>query len=283
MCGESVQIDYSFHRLTPLKQLNAFSDQGRRQGVLFRIDQKYYIDYTPWEQFGDASIDDILEQVKNEKKLPSFLESLLEIEKNPLPAKIFLNHSFGEEKSAKKIKLKYLNSLDETFSIIEQNKAQEYRVDFNGKLDKESFSGLLEKLAEQKIENIEYIEDPCVLNEELVKKAKEYGYALACDRINTDFTLDYKILKPNIENVEHLTHETIFSSYMGHELGIYHCYQALLRHGNLELYHGIHTPGIYEEYMNIFELSQQGECSLNEDKLKKLYTKLEGTTWKSLI
>ena len=56
---------------------------------------------------------------------------------------------------------------------------------------------------------------------------------------------------------------------MGHDLGRFHAYLACLRYADLTQFHGIDTPGIYQQQIDIFQTHQ--DLSRGDWAHKKLF------------
>lgn len=284
-----MQIDFCIYHLQPLKTLNRFSSSIRR-GVFLRIGKKFFLDYHPWKEFGDISVEEMLKCIKESRKLPGFLEQLLALEQDrfntiDLP---FLNHSLdlAEEKQIlgeDRVKLKYLGDLEELRSCLLKNRSRTLRVDFNNALSETEFIGFWESLPLEVQNAIEFFEDPVPLVGDNWKKFINLGIPLACDRnFFNELHFDFKIFKPNIERYQPLEKPIIFSSYMGHDLGRYQCYLSLMNRADLKLFHGVDTPCLYSEQIDLF--ARDGNfLKLNKRSRDVMYKKLKGLEWNSLI
>ena len=89
-------ISISHFELMPLGSLNALhKNKQSRLGLYLCLDEKYYTEYTPWHQFGDASVEDLIQLIK-ENKTPRFLMNLFELDskKDQISHREFKNHGF---------------------------------------------------------------------------------------------------------------------------------------------------------------------------------------------
>lgn len=275
-------LEYSKYYLEPVRKLNALQERiSKREGVLFRLDEIYYADYHPWIEFGDKSVDEFLSFPDKMQYLEKFF--LLDQLRTKIEHKPFLNHIFvspqtgfsTDEQSVLKLKCgpEYLD-----FSNFPKGKL---RLDFNNTLTKNQFFDFWNSLSPDQITQIEYIEDPCFLDFEDAAKIKEMKIPIAFDRsMQMDFH-KYKIYKPNIDLFEAFEGDIIFSSYMGHDLGRYHCYLDLMRNGDLDLVHGIDTPGIFFGQQQLFTSSDMYR-SISHSSLDIIYNELYDRPWTKL-
>jgi hypothetical protein len=272
-----MQIDYCLYELSALKKLNRFH-QNKFAGVLLRINKIYFLDYFPWEEFGDQSVLQFLDKLKPTKKLPAFMHQLLSLEqeKELIKNKPFYNH--GQTT----IKLKYLGSLDNLKKQLTLLTHAHIRIDFNNGLNKFEALSFWQSLPLSIKNKIDYLEDPCPANELDWSELAANGIPLACDR-NPKFEKIIKaiVFKPNIEQNFEASTKKIFSSYMGHDLGRYHCYLALMKWGDLNEAHGVDTPGIYQNQKELFQLNGD-QLSLNKVEVSKLYLELRSLNWTTL-
>lgn len=271
-----MDLAYYLYTLTPVKRLNALTDTSSRGGVLFCIDKKYYLDYFPWQEFGDLTCLDLLMKVKD-TGFPPFMKQLLELEidKEHIKHDSFLNHGFND-KEAEVVKLKVLD-LQSVIKQIDDVRATSIRLDFNGAYSTDEVVDFWNLLPERNKKRIEYIED--ITKDDSWERLKQIGIPLASDRIQ--FKSDRKILKPNIDLINENTKEHIYSSYMGHNLGIYHCYLSLMKYGDLSKFHGIDTPDIYQEQSSLFNRNKN-ECNIDKVKVHNMYELLGGLDWTSI-
>jgi len=65
---------------------------------------------------------------------------------------------------------------------------------------------------------------------------------------------------------------------MGHDLGRYHCYLSLMEYGNLDLFHGIDTPGMYKNQKSLF-IKEGNKLVPNKKEIEQMYKELEEMTW----
>jgi hypothetical protein len=282
-----MDIKISKYILTPKHPLNRFTVL-EHSGVLFQIDNNHFVDYFPWEQFGDLSVDELLDQiVVNGGELPSFLNQCVNLDKERYEIDYwdFLNHELYQNTSpieSSIIKIKYINDFHQINEILRSSKAR-LRIDFNNGGSLDSIVEWWKTLTPSQKLKVDYLEDPIEYNHEKYLELKKCGIKLACDRNNfDDRTFDFKVIKPNVDLVDGPSHEGIFSSYMGHDLGRFHSFLSLMKWGNLNLAHGINTPNIYNEQLNLF--TNKGlHTSLSPLEVKRMYERIRGREWKTLM
>lgn len=279
-----MELSYCDYELTPVKDLNSFSNMKKRNGLLLRDDRSgSFADYCPWEEFGDLSISTLKEIIQNEKEHSTFDHVktllLLDSKRGEVIHSPFKNHTLGilqnEIYGVFKIKcgtdIEYeahrLNSLVQKHFLT-------FRLDFNNLLSEEKFSIFIKLLDKNIVKRIEYIEDPFPYSESWGR----YDVNLATDR-NPAQEHFVSIYKPLADVCLPRGKKIIFSSYMGHDLGIYHSYLMLLKYGDLSLTHGINTPGLFEKQREIFT-TEEGVCTVNPRSINQMYTELEGLEWK---
>ena len=278
-----MHIEYFVDQLSPISRLNKFSNV-MRSVLYFRIDQKYYLEYHPWKEFGDLSINEMMDRIKRSQKLPPFLEFLLKLEKNKksISHLKFLNHLLikpeDEIDLRTCVKLKVLSPLSLMNSKLA--KLSKLRIDFNNYEDIDELLLWLKTMPPKLKEKIDFLEDPTDINEINIE-IKELGFKLAADRniFNTDI-YDFDIYKPNIDG-EKFRQSSIFSSYMGGDLGRYHAYLALMEYGDLNLYHGISTPGIYNDQLDLF-VSDGFYLSIDMSQVNMMYDRLRNKSWQKI-
>ena len=278
-------IEFSLYELTPKYQLNRFKVEQYR-GVLLKVDGEFFVDYFPWAQFGDMSIQDLLGQVQKDGVLPDFLQQCLSLDETRFEIDHwdFMNHGIynGDHINTPILKIKYIDSFKQIDELLEKTHSK-LRIDFNNGGEFNKILCWWNNLSEKNKEKIDYLEDPFIFNKEQNTYLRDMGISISADRnlFQKNF-YDFNILKPNIDICNSFPLDSIFSSYMGHDLGRYHCYLALMKFGNLSLAHGINTPGIYNEQMNIF--TQKGmHTSVTPIVLKQLYEDIKGAKWQPLI
>ena len=279
-----MKMDFSYYRLTPIKQLNRFHQGEIREGVLFRINGgECYVDYHAWEVFGDLSAQAYIEKMRK-FGADELLLHLIMLAKNHgnIEHRKFLNHGFNQsEQKVNKFKFTDLSKLN---SILTQYPAgKKIRIDFNNSESLESIKNWWQELDNENKKKIDYLEDPFPFETAKWQELLDLDIPLALDRNPKDHNLvAYEIYKPNIDLYAKNQRLKIFSSYMGHDLGRYHAYLALLKWGDLKMYHGIDTPGLYHEQRDLF-LRKGDYCQINQLAVKELYEELQGLVWQKLI
>lgn len=270
-----------FHRykLFSVGSLNRFSDgKSAREGIIF-WDGDAFFDYHPWIEFGDLPVDEFLNDVR--MRGPSRVMSKhfsLWRERSTLDYVGFFNHSLNASGEVSKIKFRQGMDLP---SLIKEFGCQKIRIDFNNMLDIEETKSLWASLDTEIKHKIEYFEDPCPEIEQW-KQLKQLGIPLACDRNTAELSsFDFNIYKPNVDIKPVEGKRNIFSSYMGHDLGRFQAYLELMKSGDLDLYHGIDTPAIYENQLVLFE-SDGRKTFLIESVLNKLLDQVSSYDWEEI-
>lgn len=274
----------SFHKfyLTPLRALNAKASLKTREGVFLKADDGKTLscwEYFPHPELGDEDVDSFLEDFSSlrfltQKKAFSRLKDPLDL-KTP---RLFLNHElFNKEilPSSKIIKYK-LKGIDDLGLLPLLENGYFLRLDANGIFNEASWKFFEQMIPDKYHAQIQYVEDPLEsLNWEQV------SFPTARDFISgTPYKT--KIYKPYREFFPQDIPEVIFSAPMGHILGTYLTYQELLNSGNLNLYHGIITPAIYESIPSIFKGNYQKGFYLNQQIVDSFFKQFSDLDWKYL-
>lgn len=248
--------------------------------LLLKIDQKYFLNYHPWGEFGDISVTDFLENIRKTSSLPFFMRDNLkqEVERNQIEHKPFLNHKFGSSNYKLPIKkIKFLGSIDALLAEIKTSN-EKLRIDFNLGLSCEEFLAFWSSLDKELKEKIDFFEDPCEIRNQ-VKNLK--GIPIASDRFSYPCEIEkIKIFKPSIETKPE-GNNFIVSSYMGHDLGIYHTYLKLMRSGDLSKFHGVVTPPVYLGSKKLFKFDGL-KFTIDLKKISEVYKELNSIEWKTI-
>ena len=271
-------IEYSLYELQPLSALNAKSSKGKKRGMYLRVknDSGFgYADYFPHAELGDLSVEDVVSGKRDihfEKAL-WFATNEKELRQR-ITARSFKNHCLYKDGKAERVlKVKVFGKQDFTkIRKLLQNDVT-VRLDSNGAISVDQWNSFLKELEADELGKIEYIEDP---------GAGDWGQLIV--PAAKDFTeregFDYVIHKANARFLEN-NGKAIFSSYMGSDLGRYHCWLELMDRGDLELVHGINTPGLYQDQLEIFNC-EDGVCTLNESAVDEIYANLNRRSWTCL-
>lgn len=269
-------MKYSPYILKPLKDLSVLSDKSKdREGAIIQY-QGSFFDYHPWVEFGDKSVEDFLAEIREGGPTEVMLKfQALWNGKEEIPEKAFLNHQLNSH--GKVVKLKY-TSKDILDLCLKNNDLQKLRIDFNNTSSFEECKKLWTSLSDSERRKIEYMEDPFPKDHSW-KELHSLGIPLACDRNLKDGNhYQFEIYKPNVDLAPSPQSIQIFSSYMGHDLGRYLCYLELMKYADLDLYHGIDTPMMFEDQIPLFKRSGD-ETIIDKDSLNSLISKLEGLKW----
>ena len=276
-------IWFSRYQLTPLRKLNAKSGSGMMEGVFLKVQDERgefgYADYFPHVELGDLSVEQVLQGERDE-----YFEKCLHFAKNEKRLRTqehlpFLNHQLGMSSNHNKtaiIKLKLFGIEDLSLARQCLERQMPLRLDANGSVSFEQWQAFLASLSQEQRELIDYIEDPGRGD------WKALGVPSAQD-FQQNESFDFYIHKANAkffpENLS--SSKVIFSSYMGSDLGRYHCYLELLEKGDLSQVHGIHTPDCFEEQGSLFEPSGEA-LRPGTEAITSLYANLERRQWSCL-
>ncbi len=278
-----MKIFYHRFSLRPLKKLNHLAGLSDRDGVFLRsesTDGIGYSEYFPHPELGDLNVEEFLDTFKDQMhetqmKALYFLDPQWSQVKT---GKIFYNHQLyreGERLECTTIKYKIKNDQDFFFQHCPEG-IKNIRLDANGLFNANTWRDFELRIPKELYHLIEYIEDPLsLINWEDVSlpKAQDFIKGSPCQ---------VKIYKPYREFYPEETKKVIFSGNMGHGLSNYQGYLELLQKGNLEDYHGIITPNLYENSANIFTGNYQGGFAPNTQLLNHYFHELELRPWKRL-
>lgn len=238
-----MRIWVSRYELEPRAALNSRVALRSRQGALLRTETEYgfgYADCHPWEEFGDTSLDNQLELLKNgfvtaltgrslefaradahaRAQRKSLFEGLEIPESHALVTDLMdldakegfrsIKVKMGRDPAAEAKRLRAL--VAESDSLL--------RLDFNATLSRETLDRFLENLGEG-IKRIEFLEDPMPWNEKDWATIRErWGVALAADR-ETEAAewVDFRVIKPAVQERIPASGRIVFTSYLDHPLG----------------------------------------------------------------
>lgn len=294
-------ISFYKYELNPLKKANRFNKKIR-SGLLLRyeINNKIgYSDYFPWEELGDTSLDVVINDLlnSNKTKLLNLLikqaKNFSEIDFYKLSNFKFKNHVLVNDNQNcenKFVKIKVGTSLcDEIANIKRLIKLKNtLRIDANGLFDYGQMVEFWANFSDEEKKQIEYVEDPTPFDQSTWNRLKNKNISLAIDRVpNWDQvdqnTIDFVVFKPNILDRDNLKLNCpiIYSSYMGHDVGRIFALFDLFKNGDPNLYHGIDTPNLYKEQLDLFEI-KENLYSLNLDNTFFLLKSLEDLPWQTI-
>ncbi len=279
-----MDIYYSPYQLTPLKKANRLSSLDPKSGVFLKADingASAYADYFPHTPLGDRSVDVFLSEFKDQKeeydqKVLHFLHEDQRYQK--MSSKLFMNHQLWsgyEEISAPVIKYK-LMFLQDTLFLAPLLRGVVMRLDGNGLFTKDNFEQFIKHIPPQYWSQIEYIEDPS-----LEADWNPYPFTKARDFL-TGSPFDVSIYKPNCEFLPHPDKTTIFSAYLGSDLGTWHTYCEMIEKADLSITQGIIGDNFYQEQRKLFEGSYAHGMKPNLDVVKEIYQDLQQREWKIL-
>lgn len=279
-----MKVFYSLYSLTPKKAANRLSSLEVKSGVFLKAilgDKILFADYFPHLALGDRAIDEFLADFKYQKEVydRKVFDLLLKDAHfqsfNPKP---FLNHqlwSTGETLDSPVIKYKLREHEDLSFLTATQKNIK-VRLDANGLFTRETIGAFLKAIPQSSLSLIEYLEDPLSEND-----WTDLSIACASDFIQGTPS-QFTIYKPNCEFLPKTSNKIIYSSYLGSDLGRWHAACELMGQGDLNLFHGIHTPGFYFEQRDFLEGHYKTEFTANMNQVHHLYKKVAGSDWKLL-
>jgi hypothetical protein len=279
-----MKVYYRTYQLHPLRKANRLSDTQLKMGVHFKVQYaggENFADYFPHLSLGDLPTEEFLDKFKfqdreYEQKIFYFL--LNEHELRAQTPKTFFNHQLITDSLAPVSPiLKYkLQDVDDFNFLKYLEKGFSLRLDANGLFTNDSLATFVSKIPSSLKEKIEYLEDP----------TKEIKWPETSLRWGRDFIngtpFEVLIHKPNCRFYVQQEKMTIFSSYMGSSLGLWHAYLEVLKLADLKLTHGLLTPQLYQEELELFSGNYQEGFSINEIAVKTLYKDLSSSSWKIL-
>jgi hypothetical protein len=274
-------LNIYFHKfnLLPQREINSKSTLKSREGVFLKSvisDVSNFWEYFPHPELGDQSVDSFLTDFSSAKS-DAQKKAHLRLTK-PLQMKtdsLFLNHELYHKDSDPKspvIKYKLFGRNDFGFIPLLQ-KGHTVRLDANGIFNKESWIQFKSYIPEEAFNNIEYIEDPF-----FDKDWSHVGLETASDFVDGS-PCSIKIYKPYRELFPIKAKKIIFSSPMGHLLGTYLTFLEMINFGNLDIHHGLMTPGIYKEVPNIFTGNFKHGFRLNQEVVDSFFENLSHKEW----
>lgn len=275
-----MKISYSLYQLTPKRKANAQSSLAKKTGVTLKGElggKTYFADFFSHEELGDESLDEFMQDFRfqkseHQKKVLDLLFKDHEFQN--LKPQMFKNHALQTETTIHApIKYKIMGEDDYGYlPLLERRRT--FRLDANGIFSKDDFKKYIEKLDPRLLKSIQYVEDPTH-----DQNWEGLPVAAARDFINGT-PAEFIIYKPNarFKSDEAVPH--IFSSYMGGALGVFHTYCELVREGDLSLYHGINTFGVYEEDRELF--SGQDLLTPHVENIRRIYRDLATASWKHM-
>ncbi|MAZ49588.1 MAG: hypothetical protein CME65_13590 [Halobacteriovoraceae bacterium] len=247
-----------------------------KYGVLVKNHLGRITDYMPWEEFGDMSVDSLLNEI-SEDRIPEFIlngwNTVWEENNN----RGFLNHGFNENSMQPYVKLKYLGDLDRLKVQIERQEGK-VRLDFNSGLSQKVFEHWIDGLTLNIKKKIDFIEDP-------YPDCKDNYYqnvAIAFDFLPAPEGCQIKIFKP-LREVFVPAKRVIVTHTMGHPIGllITHSIWSSLFNINEKEIHGMLMPQIVENYD--FPFKPQGNFFIRDQEVvDRLIKEMEKSEWKDL-
>lgn len=275
-----MKISYSLYQLSPKKKLNAMDTSSKKEGVYIQAElkgKKLFADFLPHLELGDESIDEFMENFrfqKSEYERKVFDLLLKDQSFQNLRPQMFKNHALGRETTIHApIKYKVQGPDDYGFMPYLE-KRRTLRLDPNGIFSRSEFDQFLKGIDPSLLKKIEYIEDPTHdgnWKDIPVKVAKDFHEGDHADIV---------IHKPNARFKTDNGKTHIYSSYMGGALGTFHAYAELVHEGDLSLFHGLNTFGVYQEDIELFTGTDL--LTPHQENIRKVYRDLLNREWKTL-
>lgn len=259
-------VDVFFHRYS-LKStgfLNAKSSRTEHEGLLIKVGNGYGCIH-PWQVLGDPSLEELIEQLRVNRRTPLIAKALecAEIDGKAREAGVSLfekievpdSHStiVGGMKSVanaveagfKTLKIKAGRAPEDEVVFINEINASfpelSLRIDFNCHLSGSQVGDFVESLSDSARQQIQYLEDPCGYKDSCWSGLRNlYGIRLAMDIgvEQVDALYSYAVIKPAKNNVNRVLEKSraqarkcVFTSYLDHPLGqAFAAYSAGLAH-----------------------------------------------------
>jgi o-succinylbenzoate synthase len=219
-------VNLWFHRYTlvPLRPLSPVARGAIREGALLRTEHGF-ADVHPWQELGDASLDEQLALLARGETTPLTRASLrlLDADQGARRRGVSLfaglaipeSHWPGADPPAAfdTVKLKQLDTIPDGVRL---------RIDFNERLTPETFLETANRLPR---ERVDFIEDPVPYDAEVWSRIRaEGGCRLALDRAPADLAstvgVDVVVHKPALsDRFPTFNGEVVVTSYMDHPVG----------------------------------------------------------------
>lgn len=294
-----MKIFFHPYFLQPIQSLNAVSAATARQGFLIKIEDPNgavgYADLHPWVELGDSPLSSQIEDMRLGKISSQLCQTLCLAQKDaharlkkqslfhdlPSIKNNFLisNIAVVDSSSLKQIQ-------DQGFDILKIKVGRDFkkemarlndiaragfkmRLDFNASVSWFEFQMFFAGLDDATLENIQYVEDPCVYDvkiwgeaQKIVKIAMDNQFSkYAMSRVSENSqgpAFDVLILKPakmKIEDSINLCRkfnlQTTVTSYMDHPVGVLHSLAVAMQVkkslGDQALEAGCYTHHLYQE------------------------------------
>ena len=209
-----------------------------------------FSEYFPHPGLGDQNLSAFRESFPD--PLNSYHRKILSQLLGPvltIPEISFKNHQLwqrGEPVHSLVIKYKLKNEEDLSFLYPLKSKTR-VRLDANGLFQNHTFKQFVSSIPQKLFHLIDYIEDPSDAldwSEISLPRARDFV---------AGSPFEFIVYKPNRSEFSADRKNIIFSGNMGHSLGTLLAYEELITTGNLQEVHGLLTPHIFEEEVNLFK------------------------------
>ena len=277
-----MKIYHSPFTLTPRVLLNRTSRLVPQQGFFLMTEGASgytYSEYFPHVGLGDQTL------LQFKKSFPDPLNpyhkkilTQLKAKALSIPQVRFKNHELWRARGAVHspvIKYKLLHEGDLSFLEPLRNKTR-VRLDANGLFTAGSFEHFLQLIPEELIAFIDYIEDPTSAldwNRITLPRARDFV---------SGWPFEFTVYKPNRSVRPSRKENIIFSGNMGHALGALLAYEELVHFGDLQEVHGLLTPNLFEEEVDLFHGSFSEGFLPDVSASKKFLEGLEKKDWSEL-
>ena len=272
---------HKFH-LTPLRAPNARETLANREGVFLMGDRNgrlSFWEYFPHPELGDESVGKFLENFESatsDAQKKAHLRLTWPLINNTTLT--FKNHELfqqGSSPQAPIIKYKLKHKSDMEFIPLIQA-GHVVRLDANGIFTTDDWTIFENQIPKDLLSQIEYIEDPVNgVNWNMVNLPKAQDFI-------SGSPYQVKVYKPYRELFPAHATQVIFSAPMGHLLGNYLTYLELMEYGDLQLSHGLLTPGLYQDVPELFKGNYQDGFYLCHEVIETFISGLKHKAWENL-
>ena len=283
------KIYVSRYTMQSCQGLNSRSHTTEHEGALIRVEVSGVSGYGclhPWEELGDASLAELLEELKQGRQSRQVRCALhcAKIDRDARGQGVSLfdginvpdSHATivgGVDRVAiavaegfDTVKLKMGRDTEADLALVrdvyEKFPKLRLRFDFNGVLGSGGIQYFVSELGEAIRGQVDFLEDPCSLGDPVWEELRDkHGVKTAVDRgVSTvgEAEFDYSILKPAVNRVDKLSdiaqmcgRSVVITSYMDHPVG--QCYAAYMAGmldgrylGLIDKRCGLMTHGLYE-------------------------------------
>ncbi len=259
-------IYYHRYVLRANQALNARSKRCEFEGALIRWNDGFGCIH-PWEELGDAPLDDQLEALKSGRHDTRLTSQALRCcgldgaarreghwlflgVRVPDSHAIYASLPEDEMRQFRYVKVKCGADVDaearRVTKIAESLPTAKLRLDFNGVLSVEAYRNFVDTLSRKVRDCIDFVEDPVPYDADIWKQLPlRLAADEAEDKSGGGFTV--RVVKPAIEPVIQWSKPVVITSYMDHPIGqVYAAYEAA-RYSGDTYGAGLLTHYLFEE------------------------------------